>query len=148
MLAAESMEAATTSAGVRILPDVTFAELGRADTVAVPGVETDSHRRVRAVVAAVVRLAEGARRVASVCVGAHILAVSGNGLQTQGGSAAAPLAAAVAFSGAGMSGTMVVNTTAAIAAGDVVTGEVTHNISSQFWYATITGGAVTLLRIG
>ncbi|MFI1238666.1 hypothetical protein [Nocardia salmonicida] len=47
-----------------------------------------------------------------------------------------------------MSGTMVVNTTAAIAAGDVVTGEVTHNISSQFWYATITGGAVTLLRIG
>ncbi|MEV0851261.1 DJ-1/PfpI family protein [Nocardia fluminea] len=80
MLAAESMEAATTSAGVRILPDVTFAELGRADTVAVPGVETDSHRRVRAVVAAVVGLAEGARRVASVCVGAHILAVSGNGL--------------------------------------------------------------------
>ncbi|WP_410871311.1 hypothetical protein [Nocardia sp. A7] len=98
--------------------------------------------------------------------------VSGNGLQTQGGSAAAPLAAAVAFSGAGMngtfqarllvgtavvatgtavtgmSGTMVVNTTAAIAAGDVVTVEVTHNISSQFWYATITGGAVTFLRIG
>ncbi|MFI1238667.1 DJ-1/PfpI family protein [Nocardia salmonicida] len=88
------MEAATTSAGVRILPDVTFAELGRADTVVVPGVvETDSHRRVRAVVAAVARLAEGARRVASVCVGAHILAVSGNGLPTQGGSAATPLAA-------------------------------------------------------
>ncbi|MGW8649208.1 GlxA family transcriptional regulator, partial [Nocardia salmonicida] len=83
VLAAESMEAVTTSAGVRILPDVTFAELGRVDTVVVPGaVETDSRRRVSAVVdpgvvAAVARLAEGARRVASVCVGAHILAAAG-----------------------------------------------------------------------
>ncbi|MFD6398416.1 GlxA family transcriptional regulator [Nocardia sp. NPDC060249] len=83
VLAAESMEAVSTSAGVRILPDVTFAELGRVDTVVVPGaVETDSQRRVSAVVdpgvvAAVSRLAEGARRVASVCVGAHILAAAG-----------------------------------------------------------------------
>lgn len=83
VLAAESMEPVTTSAGVRILPDVTFAELGRVDTVVVPGaVEVDGQRRVSAVVdpgvvAAVARLAEGARRVASVCVGAHILAAAG-----------------------------------------------------------------------
>ncbi|WP_410871307.1 GlxA family transcriptional regulator [Nocardia sp. A7] len=83
VLAAESMAPVTTSAGVRILPDVTFAEVGRVDTVVVPGaVETDSRRRVSAVVdpgvvAAVSRLAEGARRVASVCVGAHILAAAG-----------------------------------------------------------------------
>ncbi len=98
--------------------------------------------------------------------------VSGNGLQVNGDSAAAPLAAAVAFSGAGAngtfqarlrvgtavvatgptatgtSGTMVVNTTAAIAAGDVVTIEVTHDIPSSFWYATITGGPATFVRIG
>ncbi|MFD4357913.1 GlxA family transcriptional regulator [Nocardia sp. NPDC058518] len=83
VLAAESMAAVTTAAGVRILPDVTFAELGRVDTVVVPGaVEIDSRRRVSAVVdpgvvAEVARLAEGARRVASVCVGAHILAAAG-----------------------------------------------------------------------
>lgn len=83
VLAAESMAPVTTSAGVRILPDVTFAEVGPVDTVVVPGaVETDSHRRVSAVVdpevvAAVSRLAEGARRVTSVCVGAHILAAAG-----------------------------------------------------------------------
>ncbi|MFD3744805.1 GlxA family transcriptional regulator [Nocardia sp. NPDC058633] len=83
VLAAESMAPVTTSAGVRILPDVTFAELGRVDTVVVPGaVEADSRRRFRAVVdpgvvAAVARLAEGARRVASVCVGAHVLAAAG-----------------------------------------------------------------------
>ncbi|MFE1596742.1 GlxA family transcriptional regulator [Nocardia sp. NPDC058705] len=83
VLAAESMDPVTTSAGVRILPDVTFAEVGRVDTVVVPGaVATDSQRRVSAVVdpgvvAAVSRLAQGARRVASVCVGAHILAAAG-----------------------------------------------------------------------
>ncbi|PKV78911.1 helix-turn-helix domain-containing protein [Nocardia fluminea] len=145
MLAAESMEAATTSAGVRILPDVTFAELGRADTVAVPGVETDSHRRVRAVVAAVVGLAEGARRVASVRI---FWRSPATGYRHR---VVPPLRHWLPQSRSqtrGMSGTMVVNTTAAIAAGDVVTGEVTHNISSQFWYATITGGAVTFLRIG
>jgi hypothetical protein len=138
VLAAESMEAATTSAGVRILPDVTFAELGRADTVAVPGVETDSHRRVRAVVAAVVRLAEGARRVASVRI---FWRSPATGYRHRVVPRLRHWLPAVAFSGAG-------NTTAAIAAGDVVTGGVTHNISSQFWYATITGGAVTFLRIG
>ncbi|TCK00523.1 hypothetical protein DFR71_1525 [Nocardia alba] len=98
--------------------------------------------------------------------------VSGNGLQAQGGAAAAPLIANVVFSGAGMvgtfqarllvgttvvatsaaisgmSGTLVVNTTAPIAAGEVVTIELTHTVSSSLWYATITGGAVTFLRIG
>ncbi|MFE6923614.1 GlxA family transcriptional regulator [Nocardia sp. NPDC057663] len=85
VLAAESMEPVTTSAGVRVLPDATFAEVSgrRVDTVVVPGaVETDSGRRVRAVVDpevvdAVAVLAKGARRVASVCVGAHILAAAG-----------------------------------------------------------------------
>ncbi|MFC4374101.1 GlxA family transcriptional regulator [Nocardia halotolerans] len=85
VLAAESLDPVTTSAGVRILPDVTFGELSgrRIDTVVVPGaVETDEHRRVRAladpdVVGAVRVLADGARRVASVCVGAHVLAAAG-----------------------------------------------------------------------
>ncbi|MET9212468.1 MULTISPECIES: GlxA family transcriptional regulator [unclassified Nocardia] len=85
VLAAETMAPVTTSAGVRVLPDVTFAEVAarRIDTVVVPGaVETDSSRRVRAlvdpgVVDAVTVLAKDARRVASVCVGAHILAAAG-----------------------------------------------------------------------
>ncbi|MFD5175446.1 GlxA family transcriptional regulator [Nocardia sp. NPDC058379] len=85
VLAAETMAPVTTSAGVRVLPDVTFAEVAarRIDTVVVPGaVETDSSRRVRAlvdpgVVYAVTVLAKDARRVASVCVGAHILAAAG-----------------------------------------------------------------------
>ncbi|WP_425271599.1 GlxA family transcriptional regulator [Nocardia neocaledoniensis] len=85
VLAADTVEPVTTSAGVRVLPDVTFGELAgrRIDTVVVPGaVTTDGDRRVRAVVdpavvEAVTVLAEGARRVASVCVGAHILAAAG-----------------------------------------------------------------------
>ncbi|WP_336086189.1 GlxA family transcriptional regulator [Nocardia sp. SSK8] len=85
VLAAASMAPVTTSAGVRVLPDTTFAELAgrRVDTVVVPGaVETDGERRVRAVVDpgvvdAVGELAKDARRVASVCVGAHILAAAG-----------------------------------------------------------------------
>ncbi|MFD3596254.1 GlxA family transcriptional regulator [Nocardia sp. NPDC058640] len=83
VLAAASMAPVTTSAGVRILPDVTFAGVGRVDTLVVPGaVEIDGARRVSAVVdpgvvAAVATLARRARRVASVCVGAHILAAAG-----------------------------------------------------------------------
>ncbi len=85
VLAAATMEPVTTSAGVRVLPDVTFVELAqrRIDTVVVPGaVETDGDRRVRAVVDpgvvdAVGELAKDARRVASVCVGAHVLAAAG-----------------------------------------------------------------------
>jgi transcriptional regulator GlxA family with amidase domain len=85
VLAAETMDPVTTSAGVRVLPDITFqGVLGRRiDTLLVPGaVEVDSQRRVRAitdptVVAWVKTLAGETRRVASVCVGAHILAEAG-----------------------------------------------------------------------
>ena len=75
----------TTAAGVRILPDATFDEVGaRAiDTLLVPGsVEIDSERRIHPItepgtVARVKALATRTRRVASVCVGAHILAAAG-----------------------------------------------------------------------
>ncbi|GAA3389936.1 GlxA family transcriptional regulator [Streptomyces roseoviridis] len=85
VLAAETMAPVTTSAGVRVLPDVTFDELAAraVDTLLVPGsVEVDERRRVRAlvdpeVVDRVRSLAERTRRVTSVCVGAHILAAAG-----------------------------------------------------------------------
>ncbi|WP_330181346.1 DJ-1/PfpI family protein [Nocardia sp. NBC_01503] len=85
VLAAESLDPIITSAGVRVLPDATFEELGaRAiDTLIVPGaVEVDADRRVRAVsdptvVHWVRALSANARRIASVCVGAHILADAG-----------------------------------------------------------------------
>ncbi|MEU6213048.1 GlxA family transcriptional regulator [Streptomyces sp. NPDC090085] len=85
LLAAETPDPVTTSAGVRVLPDITFAELaGRSvDTLLVPGsVEVDGTGRARAlahpaVVGRVKELAARARRVASVCVGAHILAEAG-----------------------------------------------------------------------
>lgn len=85
VLAAETAAPVTTAAGVRVLPDVTFDEAaGRTiDTLLVPGaVEVDGERRISAVtdpavVARVKELAARARRVASVCVGAHILAAAG-----------------------------------------------------------------------
>ncbi|MEU9147202.1 DJ-1/PfpI family protein [Streptomyces sp. NPDC048349] len=85
VLAAETTDPVTTSAGVRILPDATFEEVaGRSiDTLLVPGaVEADGQGRVRAVsdpavVGRVKALAGRARRVASVCVGAHVLADAG-----------------------------------------------------------------------
>lgn len=85
VLAAETPAAVTTAAGVRILPDTTFDEVGvRAiDTLLVPGsVEVDGDGRVLPViepgtVARVKALAARSRRVASVCVGAHILAAAG-----------------------------------------------------------------------
>ncbi|WP_219665887.1 GlxA family transcriptional regulator [Streptomyces bambusae] len=85
VLTAATMGAVTTSAGVRVLPDATFEEVsGRSiDTLIVPGsVEVDDQRRVHAltdpdVVDWVRRLAGRARRTASVCVGAHILAAAG-----------------------------------------------------------------------
>ncbi|MFD6969282.1 GlxA family transcriptional regulator [Streptomyces sp. NPDC059979] len=85
VLAAETLEAVTTSAGVRVLPDITFHEASTRsiDTLMVPGsVEVDDAHRVHAladptVVHWVKELADGARRVASVCVGAHILAAAG-----------------------------------------------------------------------
>ncbi|MFJ8309539.1 MULTISPECIES: GlxA family transcriptional regulator [unclassified Streptomyces] len=85
VLAAETMDPVTTSAGVRILPDTTFREAHTTsiDTLLVPGsVEVDDQRRVHALtdpalVGRVRTLADRARRVASVCVGAHILAAAG-----------------------------------------------------------------------
>ncbi|KUL21875.1 GlxA family transcriptional regulator [Streptomyces regalis] len=85
VLAAETPDPVTTAAGVRILPDATFDEVGaRAiDTLLVPGsVEVDGERRIHPViepgtVARVKALATRSRRVASVCVGAHILAAAG-----------------------------------------------------------------------
>ncbi|MFD7461232.1 MULTISPECIES: GlxA family transcriptional regulator [unclassified Streptomyces] len=85
VLAAETPRPVTTAAGVRVLPDLTFDEVSAKsiDTLLVPGsVEIDSRRRVHAltdpaVVARVKELAGRSRRVASVCVGAHILAAAG-----------------------------------------------------------------------
>ncbi|AXR74279.1 MULTISPECIES: GlxA family transcriptional regulator [Auritidibacter] len=85
VLAAETMDPVTTSAGVRILPDVTFDGLAHRsiDTLVVPGsVRVDEHRRVTALVDdgiadRVADLASRTRRVTSVCVGAHILAATG-----------------------------------------------------------------------
>lgn len=85
VLAAETLDPVTTAAGVRILPDTTYADLADTaiDTLVVPGAVTvDDRRRVRAVCDATVvervrALAPNARRVASVCVGAHILAAAG-----------------------------------------------------------------------
>ncbi|WP_328879001.1 GlxA family transcriptional regulator [Streptomyces sp. NBC_00299] len=85
VLAAETTAPVTTAAGVRILPDTTFSEVAERtiDTLLVPGsVEVDGDRRIHPVtdpgtVARVKALAGRTRRVASVCVGAHILAAAG-----------------------------------------------------------------------
>ncbi|MCX4709887.1 GlxA family transcriptional regulator [Streptomyces griseus] len=85
VLAAASLEPVTTGAGVRILPDLTFEQVGgrSIDTLIVPGsVEVDSERRVHALVdpelvERVRELAARTRRVTSVCVGAHLLAAAG-----------------------------------------------------------------------
>lgn len=85
LLVAPSREPVRTAAGVRILPDATFAELDDRpiDTLIVPGaVEVDEQRRMTALVdpgitAHVAALARRARRIASVCVGAHLLAATG-----------------------------------------------------------------------
>ncbi|MCX5386942.1 GlxA family transcriptional regulator [Streptomyces sp. NBC_00083] len=75
--------AVRTSAGVRLLTDLSFAEVGaRVDTLLVPGAVdlTDGGPVARvdpAVVAWVKETAPHARRVASVCVGAHVLAAAG-----------------------------------------------------------------------
>ena len=85
LLAALTLAPVTTSAGVRVLPDITFDELYTRpiDTLVVPGAVTvDDMGRVQAVadpavVQCVKTLAAQARRVTSVCVGAHILADAG-----------------------------------------------------------------------
>ncbi|MBS2535611.1 DJ-1/PfpI family protein [Catenulispora sp. NF23] len=79
----ETAGAVTTSAGVRLLTDVAFGEVsGSIDTLIVPGAVDigDSGPVARVdqdVVAWVASVAPSARRVASVCVGAHILAAAG-----------------------------------------------------------------------
>ena len=85
LLAAATLDPVTTSAGVRVLPDITFDALQphRIDTLVVPGaVAVDDAGRVQAladpaVVQWVKTLAVQSRRVASVCVGAHLLAAAG-----------------------------------------------------------------------
>ncbi|WP_370092452.1 GlxA family transcriptional regulator [Streptacidiphilus sp. MAP12-20] len=85
VLGALSVEPVTTAAGVRVLPDLTFEQLanGRIDTLIVPGsVESDASGRVRAITEPDVVewtrvLAARSARVASVCVGAHLLAAAG-----------------------------------------------------------------------
>ncbi|MGW6916302.1 GlxA family transcriptional regulator [Kitasatospora sp. NPDC054939] len=82
-LAAPTAGPVRTSAGVRLLADAAFAEVtGPVDTLLVPGaVElTDAGPVARiddAVVAWVKETAPRSRRVASVCVGAHLLAAAG-----------------------------------------------------------------------
>ncbi|RSS56306.1 helix-turn-helix domain-containing protein [Streptomyces sp. WAC07061] len=72
-----------TSAGVRLLADTAFGEVGgRVDTLLVPGAVDMTEdgpvaRTDDAVVAWVRETAPHARRVASVCVGAHLLAAAG-----------------------------------------------------------------------
>ncbi|MFG2626844.1 GlxA family transcriptional regulator [Streptomyces sp. NPDC048473] len=72
-----------TSAGVRLLADLAFDEVGgQVDTLLVPGAVdmTDDGPLARIdtdVVAWVKETAPHARRVASVCVGAHVLAAAG-----------------------------------------------------------------------
>lgn len=85
VIAAPAVEPVMTSAGVRIMPDIALAELAGApiDTLIVPGAVTvDSSGRGTPmvpdeVVSKVAELAKQARRIASVCVGAHVLAAAG-----------------------------------------------------------------------
>ncbi|MFG2621609.1 GlxA family transcriptional regulator [Streptomyces sp. NPDC048507] len=82
-LAAPGPGPVVTAAGVRLLADLTFAEVGAAvDTLLVPGaVEPGPDGPVARVDATVVEwvraTAPHARRIASVCVGAHLLAAAG-----------------------------------------------------------------------
>lgn len=75
--------AVRTSAGVRLLTDLAFDEVGgEVDTLLVPGAvdmaDTGPVARIDdTVVAWVKQTAPHARRVASVCVGAHVLAAAG-----------------------------------------------------------------------
>ncbi|MFE6774961.1 GlxA family transcriptional regulator [Streptomyces sp. NPDC057702] len=85
LLAAATGDPVTTGAGVRVLPDLTFEEAAARgiDTLIVPGaVRVDDQRRVHPlvdpdIVAWVRTLAARAHRIASVCVGAHLLAAAG-----------------------------------------------------------------------
>ncbi|MGW0119774.1 GlxA family transcriptional regulator [Streptomyces sp. NPDC003327] len=83
LLAGPSAGEVRTSAGVRLLADLGFAEVGaRVDTLLVPGaVDMTADGPVARVDPEVVAWVKGtaahARRVASVCVGAHVLAAAG-----------------------------------------------------------------------
>ncbi|WTZ48812.1 GlxA family transcriptional regulator [Nocardia sp. NBC_01388] len=82
-LAGPVARAVRTSAGVRLLTDVAFGEVGgRVDTMLVPGaVDLTEDGPIARIDADVVEWVRGtaphARRVASVCVGAHVLAAAG-----------------------------------------------------------------------
>ncbi|MEU9108369.1 DJ-1/PfpI family protein [Streptomyces xanthophaeus] len=82
-LAAPGAGPVVTSAGVRLVADLTFAEVGvSVDTLLVPGaVDMGPGGPVARVDDAVVEwvrvTAPHARRIASVCVGAHLLAAAG-----------------------------------------------------------------------
>ncbi|MER5774746.1 helix-turn-helix domain-containing protein [Streptomyces sp. NPDC002039] len=82
-LAAPGGGQVTTSAGVRLVPDLAFAEVGAAvDTLLVPGAVFPGEEGPVAlvdpeVVEWIAATAPHARRVASVCVGAHLLAAAG-----------------------------------------------------------------------
>ncbi|MEU5432130.1 DJ-1/PfpI family protein [Streptomyces sp. NPDC020719] len=82
-LAGRSRGEVVTSAGVRLLADLSFAEVGGAlDTLLVPGAvdlrpDGPVARIDEDVVEWVKEAAPLARRVASVCVGAHLLAAAG-----------------------------------------------------------------------
>ncbi|MEY9932830.1 transcriptional regulator GlxA family with amidase domain [Catenulispora sp. GP43] len=82
-LAGRQVGAVATSAGVRLLTDLAFAEVtGAIDTLVVPGaVDIGAAGPVarvdQDVVAWVAAVAPSVRRVASVCVGAHVLAAAG-----------------------------------------------------------------------
>ncbi|WP_187977107.1 GlxA family transcriptional regulator [Mycetocola sp. JXN-3] len=85
LIAAPDSGPIRTAAGVRLLPDCTLAELAsrHIDTLIVPGAaEADEHGRIVAVcdpdiVDWVRALEPRVARIASVCVGAHILARAG-----------------------------------------------------------------------
>lgn len=84
VLAAPRAGRITTFSGLALLADVAFADVrGPIDTLLVPGgARVDATGRVQPVVPAevvapVTRLAAAARRVASVCTGAHLLAAAG-----------------------------------------------------------------------
>lgn len=83
VLAGPAVGPVRTSAGVRLLTDVAFDDVGdQVDTLLVPGAVdmTDDGPLARIdadVVAWVKATAPHARRVASVCVGAHVLAAAG-----------------------------------------------------------------------
>ncbi|AQZ69870.1 AraC family transcriptional regulator [[Actinomadura] parvosata subsp. kistnae] len=69
-----------TSAGVRLATDLTFDEVGdRVDTLVVPGAVDAAGVPVidSRLVGWIAETSEHARRVASVCVGAHLLAAAG-----------------------------------------------------------------------